>query len=82
LSTILSTIRGVWKKGERTFGQWLSVRKWASARCPLLQLRELDVFVLLLREEVAKTVLDPGDIRAEIHALYKALVTTEGRLER
>jgi hypothetical protein len=42
----------------------------------------VDVFVLLLREEVAKTVLDPGDIRAEIHALYKALVTTEGRLER
>jgi RNA polymerase sigma-70 factor (ECF subfamily) len=39
-------------------------------------------FAILLRDEVAKTVLDPSEIGAEIHALYKALVATEGRLER
>src|ERR1700730_12451981 len=37
-------------------------------------------FVTLLRYEVAQTVLDPGEIAAEIHALYEALVATEGRL--
>jgi DNA-directed RNA polymerase specialized sigma24 family protein len=39
-------------------------------------------FAALLRDEVAKTVLDPADVDAEIHALYRALVATEGRLER
>ena len=39
-------------------------------------------FAASLRNEVAKTVLDPSDISAEIHALYEALVATEGRLER
>jgi DNA-directed RNA polymerase specialized sigma24 family protein len=38
-------------------------------------------FAGFLREEVAKTLLDPADIDAEIHALYDALVATEGRLE-
>jgi len=37
-------------------------------------------FATFLRYEVAQTVLDPGEIDAEIHALYKALVATEGRL--
>jgi DNA-directed RNA polymerase specialized sigma24 family protein len=39
-------------------------------------------FAALFRDEVAKTVLDRADIDAEIHALYGALVATEGRLER
>ena len=39
-------------------------------------------FGALLRNEVAKTVLDPSEIGAEIHSLYEALVATEGRLER
>jgi DNA-directed RNA polymerase specialized sigma24 family protein len=39
-------------------------------------------FATFLRNEVAKTVLDPADIDPEIHALYEALVATEGRLER
>ena len=33
----------------------------------------------LLRDEVSQTLLDPGDIDAEIHALYQALLVTEGR---
>jgi RNA polymerase sigma factor (sigma-70 family) len=37
-------------------------------------------FAMFLRYEVAQTVLDAGEIDAEIHALYKALVATEGRL--
>ena len=37
-------------------------------------------FATLLRYEVAQTVLDPGEIDAEVHALYEALVATEGRL--
>jgi RNA polymerase sigma-70 factor (ECF subfamily) len=37
-------------------------------------------FKIFLRHEVAQTVLDPGEIDAEIHALYEALVATEGRL--
>ena len=37
-------------------------------------------FATFLRYEVAQTVLDPGEIDAEIHALYEALVATEGRL--
>jgi RNA polymerase sigma-70 factor (ECF subfamily) len=39
-------------------------------------------FGALLRDEVSKTLLDPADIDAEIHALYDALVATEGRLEK
>jgi len=39
-------------------------------------------FAALLRDEVSKTLLDPADVDAEIHALYGALVATEGRLER
>jgi RNA polymerase sigma factor (sigma-70 family) len=38
-------------------------------------------FAAFLRDEVAKTVFDPADVDAEIHALYDALVATEGRLE-
>ena len=34
----------------------------------------------LLREEVGRTVSDPGEIDGEIHALCEALVATEGRL--
>jgi RNA polymerase sigma-70 factor (ECF subfamily) len=37
-------------------------------------------FAVLMRQEVAQTLLDPGDIDAEIHALYSALRATEGRL--
>jgi RNA polymerase sigma factor (sigma-70 family) len=37
-------------------------------------------FRRLLREEVARTVLDPSDIDAEIRALYEALIAAEGRL--
>jgi RNA polymerase sigma factor (sigma-70 family) len=38
-------------------------------------------FASFFRYEVAQTVLDPAEIDAEIHALYTALVATEGRLE-
>jgi RNA polymerase sigma factor (sigma-70 family) len=37
-------------------------------------------FAMFLRYEVAQTVLDACEIDAEIHALYEALVATEGRL--
>ena len=37
-------------------------------------------FAALMRQEVAQTLLDPGDIDGEIHALYSALRATEGRL--
>jgi DNA-directed RNA polymerase specialized sigma24 family protein len=37
-------------------------------------------FAALMRQEVAQTLLNPGDIDAEIHALYSALRSTEGRL--
>ncbi|MBV8414453.1 MAG: sigma-70 family RNA polymerase sigma factor [Verrucomicrobia bacterium] len=37
-------------------------------------------FATFLRYEVAQTVLDPDEIDAEIHALYEAIVATEGRL--
>jgi hypothetical protein len=33
-----------------------------------------------LREEVGRTVSDPAEIDEEIHALCKALITSEGRL--
>jgi DNA-directed RNA polymerase specialized sigma24 family protein len=38
-------------------------------------------FASLFRYEVAQTVLDPAEIDAETHALYLALVATEGRLD-
>jgi RNA polymerase sigma factor (sigma-70 family) len=34
----------------------------------------------LLREEVSRTVSDPGEIDEEIHALCEAIIATEGRL--
>jgi hypothetical protein len=34
----------------------------------------------LLREEVGRTVSDPLEIDEEIHALWEALIATEGRL--
>jgi DNA-directed RNA polymerase specialized sigma24 family protein len=37
-------------------------------------------FAALLRQEVAQTLLNPRDTDAEIHALYSALRSTEGRL--
>lgn len=37
-------------------------------------------FARLLREEVAKTVLNPADIDAEIHALCQALIAAKGCL--
>lgn len=36
----------------------------------------------LLREEVGRTVSDPGEIDEEIHALCEALIATEGRLDQ
>jgi hypothetical protein len=41
-----------------------------------------EAFPDILAEKVAKAVLDPSDIDAEIHALYEALGATEGRLGR
>ena len=37
-------------------------------------------FAALMRQEVAQTLLNPRDTDAEIHALYSALRSTEGRL--
>jgi RNA polymerase sigma-70 factor (ECF subfamily) len=37
-------------------------------------------YTSLLREEVGRTVSDPGEIDEEIHALCEALIATEGRL--
>jgi len=37
-------------------------------------------YTALLREEVGRTVSDPAEIDEEIHALYEALIATEGRL--
>ena len=34
----------------------------------------------LVREEINRTVSDPGDVSAEIHALCEALIASEGRL--
>ena len=39
-------------------------------------------FSSLLRDEVALTLVDPRDIDGEIHALYEALLATEGRRMR
>lgn len=38
-------------------------------------------FAALMRQEVAQTLLNPRDTDAEIHALYSALRSTEGRLK-
>ena len=37
-------------------------------------------YTCLLREEVGRTVSDPGEVDGEIHALCDALIATEGRL--
>jgi DNA-directed RNA polymerase specialized sigma24 family protein len=37
-------------------------------------------FAVLMRQEVAQTLLNPRDTDSEIHALYSALRSTEGRL--
>jgi RNA polymerase sigma-70 factor (ECF subfamily) len=37
-------------------------------------------YTTLLREEVARTVCDPVEVDDEIHALYEALIASEGRL--
>jgi RNA polymerase sigma-70 factor (ECF subfamily) len=37
-------------------------------------------YALLVREEVERTVSDPGDVDAEIHELCEALVAAEGRI--
>ena len=37
-------------------------------------------YTCLLREEVGRTVSDPGEVDEEIHALCEALIATEGRL--
>ena len=37
-------------------------------------------YTRLLREEVGRTVSDPGEVDGEIHALCDALIATEGRL--
>jgi len=37
-------------------------------------------YTALLREEVGRTVSGPAEIDEEIHALYEALIATEGRL--
>jgi hypothetical protein len=34
----------------------------------------------MLREEVGRTVSEPGEIDEEIHALCEALIASEGRL--
>jgi hypothetical protein len=35
----------------------------------------------LVREEVARTVLDPAQVDAELHALREALIAAEGRVQ-
>ncbi|MGA7392385.1 MAG: sigma factor-like helix-turn-helix DNA-binding protein [Terrimicrobiaceae bacterium] len=35
-------------------------------------------YAVLVREEVERTVSDPGDVDAEIHELCEALVSAEG----
>jgi hypothetical protein len=37
-------------------------------------------YTAILREEVARTVSEPGEIDGEIHALCDALIAAEGRL--
>jgi len=38
-------------------------------------------YASLLREEVARTVSDPGEVDEEIHSLCEALIAAEGRIE-
>jgi DNA-directed RNA polymerase specialized sigma24 family protein len=38
-------------------------------------------YTAILREEIARTVSDPSEVDAEIHALCEALIASEGRLE-
>jgi RNA polymerase sigma-70 factor (ECF subfamily) len=38
-------------------------------------------YTAVLRQEIARTVTDPGEIDAEIHALCEALIASEGRLD-
>ncbi|MBV8901843.1 MAG: sigma-70 family RNA polymerase sigma factor [Verrucomicrobia bacterium] len=38
-------------------------------------------YTAILRQEIARTVSDPGEVGAEIHALCGALIASEGRLE-
>jgi hypothetical protein len=37
-------------------------------------------YTVLVREEVERTVSEPGDVDAEIHELCEALVVAEGRI--
>jgi hypothetical protein len=46
----------------------------------IFRLRKRYAFVL--REEVARTVSDSGEVDEEIHSLCEALIVTEGRLGR
>jgi DNA-directed RNA polymerase specialized sigma24 family protein len=71
-------------KGEETSASYQESAKQlgmslAAVKTQICRMRRR--FAAFLREEVANTVLDPADIDAEIHALYDALVATEGRLE-
>lgn len=38
-------------------------------------------YTAILRQEIARTVSDPGEVDAEIHALCEALIASEGQLE-
>ncbi|MBV9997655.1 MAG: hypothetical protein JO015_00925 [Verrucomicrobia bacterium] len=38
-------------------------------------------YTAILRQEIARTVSDPSEVDAEIHALCEALIASEGRLE-
>jgi len=37
-------------------------------------------YASLLREEVARTVCDPGEVDEEIHSLCEAMIAAEGQL--
>jgi hypothetical protein len=37
-------------------------------------------YAALLREEVSRTVCEPGEVDEEIHSLCEALIAAEGRL--
>lgn len=38
-------------------------------------------YTTILRQEIARTVSDPSEVDAEVHALCEALIASEGRLE-
>ena len=38
-------------------------------------------YTAILRQEIARTVSDPGEVEAEIHALCEALIASKGQLE-